>query len=120
VPESVSNIHSIWRKLGELMLRMLRRLEDRIRYLCRKALTARDDELGALLSELRSALHEHANREACPRPIVTTEEKAILGNQMIPSLTHGLVTRLIVCAQANGRRVQAFGQLVTLLRAKAK
>lgn len=41
---------------------MLRRLEDRIRYLCRKALTARDDELDALFSELRSALHEHANR----------------------------------------------------------
>ncbi len=41
---------------------MLRRLEDRIRYLCRKALTARDDDLDALFSELRSALHEHANR----------------------------------------------------------
>jgi hypothetical protein len=41
---------------------MLRRLEDRIRYLCWKALTARDDELGSLFSELRSALHEHANR----------------------------------------------------------
>lgn len=62
VPESVSNIHSIWRKPGELRPRMLRRLEDRIRYLCRKALTARDDELDALFSELRSALHEHSNR----------------------------------------------------------
>jgi hypothetical protein len=41
---------------------MLRRLEDRIRYLCRKALTARDDELGSLFWELRSALHEDANR----------------------------------------------------------
>lgn len=49
-------------KLGEGWHRMLRRLEDRIRYLCWKALTARDDELGSLFSELRSALHEHANR----------------------------------------------------------
>ena len=35
-------------KLGDVFHRMLRRLEDRIRYLCRKALTARDDELGSL------------------------------------------------------------------------
>jgi len=49
-------------KTGRTLEPMLRRLEDRIRYLCRKALTARDDDLGALFSELRSALHEHANR----------------------------------------------------------
>src|ERR1700722_2731184 len=49
-------------KLAEVWHRTLRRLEDRIRYLCWKALKARDDELGALFSERRSALHEHANR----------------------------------------------------------
>ncbi len=38
---------------------------------------------------------------------------------MIPSLTHGLVTEFIVCAQANGRRVQAFAELITLPWAKA-
>jgi hypothetical protein len=41
---------------------MLSHLEDRIRYPCQKALRARDEELGAVFSELRSALHEHANR----------------------------------------------------------
>ena len=49
-------------KLSEVWHRMLMRLEDRIRCLCWKALTARDDELGSLFSEPRSALHEHANR----------------------------------------------------------
>jgi hypothetical protein len=39
---------------------------------------------------------------------------------MIPSLTHDLVTEFIVCAQANGRRAQAFGELVTLLWAKRR
>ena len=85
-------------KLGEVWHCMLRRLEDRIRYICWKALTARDDELGSLFWELRSALHEHANRlrqlaapkfaiakEACYRrgvraqPIAMTEEKRLGG-----------------------------------------
>jgi hypothetical protein len=40
-----------------------RRLEDRIHELCRKLLTAQDSpELDAIFSELRSALHEHAER----------------------------------------------------------
>lgn len=41
---------------------MLRRLEDRIRLLCCKALTARDNEAEAIFRDLRSALHEHTDR----------------------------------------------------------
>ena len=42
---------------------MLRRLEDRIRELCTKTLSAqRTSELEPILSELNSALHEHAER----------------------------------------------------------
>ena len=41
---------------------MHRRLEDRIRELCAKALTAQESELHAILSALRSALREHAER----------------------------------------------------------
>jgi hypothetical protein len=40
---------------------MLRRLEDRIRELCAKSITASDDELGPR-TELRAALREHAER----------------------------------------------------------
>ena len=39
-----------------------RRLEDRIRELCRKALTANKSELREVLSDLRLALHEHTER----------------------------------------------------------
>jgi hypothetical protein len=38
------------------------RLDDRIRELCGKALTANDAELQPILSELQGALHEHAER----------------------------------------------------------
>jgi len=38
---------------------MQRRLEDRIKALCAKALTARESELTATISALRSALQEH-------------------------------------------------------------
>jgi len=37
-----------------------RRLEDRIRDLCAKAVTAKDAELGPVLQELRDSLREHA------------------------------------------------------------
>jgi hypothetical protein len=39
-----------------------RRLEDRIRELCDKALTADASELEEVFSELRSSLHEHSER----------------------------------------------------------
>jgi hypothetical protein len=39
-----------------------RRLEDRIRELCAKALMAQDAELGAICVALQSALREHAER----------------------------------------------------------
>jgi len=41
---------------------MHRRLEDRIRELCAKALTAQESELHAILHALRSALREHNGR----------------------------------------------------------
>lgn len=41
---------------------MLRRLEDRIRDLCAKALIARGSELHLILEDLKSALHEHSER----------------------------------------------------------
>jgi len=39
-----------------------RRLDDRIRELCGRAITADDDDLVAVLSELQSALQEHAGQ----------------------------------------------------------
>jgi hypothetical protein len=39
-----------------------RRLEDRIRELCAKAVAADSSELSAIFSELKSALHEHSER----------------------------------------------------------
>lgn len=39
-----------------------RRLEDRIRILCSKALAAQHSELDAIFLELNSALHEHTKR----------------------------------------------------------
>lgn len=39
-----------------------RRLDDRIRELCLKALTAEDCEMEAVFSELKSALREHTER----------------------------------------------------------
>jgi hypothetical protein len=67
---------------------MLRRLEDRIRYLCRQALAARDDDLVALFSELRSALHEHANRlrQLAALNLIITKE-ALLSERRSPA-TH--------------------------------
>ena len=41
---------------------MLRRLEDRIRILCSRALTAADHELAPILAELQAALREHSER----------------------------------------------------------
>jgi len=41
---------------------MHRRLEDRIRELCAKALTAQEAELPAIVSALRSGLREHVER----------------------------------------------------------
>jgi hypothetical protein len=39
-----------------------RRLEDRIRELCHKAVTANDPELADVISELQSCLRDHAER----------------------------------------------------------
>ena len=39
-----------------------RRLEDRIRELCHKAVTANDSELAQVISELQSSLRDHAER----------------------------------------------------------
>jgi hypothetical protein len=39
-----------------------RRLEDRIRELCHKAVTANDSELKQVMTELQSCLHDHADR----------------------------------------------------------
>ena len=42
---------------------MNRRLEDRVRELCSRAVLARsEDELHTILQDLRAALHEHRNR----------------------------------------------------------
>ena len=41
---------------------MRRRLEDRIRELCGKAVSAPDDELGPIIKELQAALREHNER----------------------------------------------------------
>jgi hypothetical protein len=49
-------------KTGLTLEPMLRRLEDRIRSLCCKALTARDHESDAIFRDLRSALHQHTER----------------------------------------------------------
>jgi hypothetical protein len=39
-----------------------RRLEDRIRYLCRRALYSDGADFDTILTDLRSSLHEHAER----------------------------------------------------------
>lgn len=39
-----------------------RRLEDRIRMMCRKALAAENPEVDTVISELKSALREHIQR----------------------------------------------------------
>lgn len=39
-----------------------RRLDDRIRHLCRKAMMAQEPELDAVFSELKLALREHTER----------------------------------------------------------
>jgi hypothetical protein len=49
-------------KTGRTLEPMLRRLEDRIRSLCCKALTAGDRESDAVFRDLRSALHQHTER----------------------------------------------------------
>jgi hypothetical protein len=49
-------------KTGLTQEPMLRRLEDRIRTLCCRALTARDHESDAIFRDLRSALHQHTER----------------------------------------------------------
>ena len=58
---------------------MHRRLEDRIRELCAKALTAPEPELDALLSALRSALRDHNNRL---RKLAAAKLVSIEGNQL--------------------------------------
>jgi hypothetical protein len=41
---------------------MRRHLEDHIRELCSKAVSAPDNELGPIIKELQAALHEHNER----------------------------------------------------------
>ena len=41
---------------------MRRRLEDRIRELCGKVVSAPDDEIGPIIEELKVALREHSRR----------------------------------------------------------
>lgn len=48
-----------WRNLGDMPYR---RLEDRIRELCAKALMAQDAEMEAIFVALQFALREHAER----------------------------------------------------------
>ena len=58
---------------------MNRRLEDRIRKLCALAVVTRhDDERELLLTELKAALHEHAERlkKTAVEKLVTQEENA--------------------------------------------
>jgi len=51
------------RYIGACRSLMLRRLEDRIRDLCAKTITASTgDELESVLVRLKSALHEHTER----------------------------------------------------------
>jgi len=40
----------------------MRRLEDRIRVLCARAVAEKSDEWKPLLEELKTALHEHSER----------------------------------------------------------
>ena len=55
------------------------RLEDRIRELCAKALTAQEPELHAIFHALRSALREHTERL---RRLATAKLVSIDGNQL--------------------------------------
>jgi hypothetical protein len=57
---------------------MHRRLEDRIRELCAKAVTAQEPELHAILNALRSALREHNRRL---RRLAVAKLLSIEGNQ---------------------------------------
>jgi hypothetical protein len=41
---------------------MLRRLEDRIRVLCARTVSAPEAELAPIIAELKAALHEHTQR----------------------------------------------------------
>jgi hypothetical protein len=58
---------------------MHRRLEDRIRELCAKALTAPESELHAIFHALRSALREHTERL---RMLATAKLVSIDGNRL--------------------------------------
>ncbi len=58
---------------------MHRRLEDRIRELCAKALTAQESELHAIFHALRSALREHIQRL---RKLAAARLLSIDGNQL--------------------------------------
>ena len=54
-----------------------RRLDDRIRELCRQAVTADDASIAAVLSELRSAMHEHIQhlRKMAVQPLAEETER---------------------------------------------
>jgi hypothetical protein len=61
-----------------------RRLNDRIRDLCAKAITAEDNDLDAILSTLQLELHEHTSRirKLAARKLTTG---LIAGQQKSPS-----------------------------------
>jgi hypothetical protein len=60
---TVSNNEQISAYHGLGLANVLRRLEDRIRELCAKTITAQGTaELESVLTELKSALHEHSER----------------------------------------------------------
>ena len=58
-----------------------RRLNDRIRQLCREAAAADDTNFAGVLSELRSALHEHTQRlrKMAVQQLAEEKERRTLG-----------------------------------------
>jgi hypothetical protein len=62
VSNSSGVIRSIQRNVPGVHVLVLRRLEDRIRELCAKALITRGAELQVVLADLKSTLHEHTER----------------------------------------------------------
>ena len=89
----VSNNHSECGRLTALWLTlsMHRRLEDRIRELCAKALTAQESELDAILSALRSAVREHpsVSGDSLPRGLSALRGMGNCRTGALPKLKKG-------------------------------
>ena len=60
--QGISQLRCLWEPSCRVSHPMLRRLEDRIRDLCAKTVSAPEDELGPIISELKAALREHTQR----------------------------------------------------------